>query len=238
MAGNQDTDHLNGPTAGDLKAAGIKARPLSDTVSRGYDSLERFLRIPNHALFLFTSEDTLLDRYIRDHWAALDGLSGEACDIHVSILQLLGGEDFYSQIGELRSISGLDVVRPIDLPALHLWSKSANCTIKLGRFGTEPDLRDALRAIFSIVHDSSGPITAEHVARLRRMTRVEDGIDHVHLEEDLVEPITVITLISSGLKLVDQFRELAMRFGRKEVKPTSGHAEQAGAALEVRNNGS
>jgi hypothetical protein len=47
----------------------------------------------------------------------------------------------------------------------------------------------------------------------------------------------VITLISSGLKLVDQFRELAIRFRKQEPRPPSGHAEQVGPALEVRHNG-
>ena len=52
-----------------------------------------------------------------------------------------------------------------------------------------------------------------------------------------MDPVTVITLISSGLKLVDQFRELAIRFRGQQPTPPGGHAEQAGSALEVRRNG-
>lgn len=247
MTVNKDQDYLKGPTVDDLADAGVKARPYSDPCSRGYDALERFLQVHNHAMFLFTTEDVLLNQYLRDHWAALDGLSGEACDIHVSLLQLLGGEDFYSQIAELRSIAGIDVVRPVDLPALHIWSKASNCTIKLGRLATEADLRDALRAVFSIIRDANGPISAVHVAMLRRAGNPDQTQSRQLLpnqlsssqseEEDSVDPVTVITLISSGLKLVDQFRELAIRFGKQEPRPPGAHAEQVGAALEVRRDG-
>jgi hypothetical protein len=52
-----------------------------------------------------------------------------------------------------------------------------------------------------------------------------------------VDPVSIITLISSGLKLVDQFRELAIRFHGQAPKPPSGKAEQVGTALEVRYGG-
>jgi hypothetical protein len=52
--------------------------------------------------------------------------------------------------------------------------------------------------------------------------------------EITVDPLSVITLVSSGLKLVDQFRELAIRFLGKAPTPPSGRAEQVGTALEVR----
>jgi hypothetical protein len=52
-----------------------------------------------------------------------------------------------------------------------------------------------------------------------------------------MDPISIITMISSGLKLVDQFRELALRFmGQTPSKP-SGRAEQVGTALEVSQSG-
>ena len=52
-----------------------------------------------------------------------------------------------------------------------------------------------------------------------------------------VDPLVIITLISSGLKLVDQFRELAIRFKGKTPTPPSGKAEQVGTAFEVRYGG-
>jgi len=50
-----------------------------------------------------------------------------------------------------------------------------------------------------------------------------------------VDPVSIITLISSGLKLVDQFRELAIRLKGQNPLPPSGKAEQVGTALEVRH---
>ena len=53
----------------------------------------------------------------------------------------------------------------------------------------------------------------------------------------MLDPVTVIPLISSGLKLVDQFRELAIRFRGDQPSPPGAKAEQAGAALEVSHGG-
>ena len=50
-----------------------------------------------------------------------------------------------------------------------------------------------------------------------------------------MDPISTITLISSGLKLIDQFRELAIRFRGDVPAPPSARAEQSGTTLEVRH---
>lgn len=52
-----------------------------------------------------------------------------------------------------------------------------------------------------------------------------------------MDPISVITIISSGLKLIDQFREMVIKFGKKTPSTPSGKAEQVGTALEVRHGG-
>lgn len=52
-----------------------------------------------------------------------------------------------------------------------------------------------------------------------------------------MDPISVITMISSGLKLVDQFRELAIRFIGRNPSPPNGRAEQVGTTLEVSQGG-
>ena len=51
------------------------------------------------------------------------------------------------------------------------------------------------------------------------------------------DPITIMTAISLGLKLVDQFRDLALRFLEKDVQPTSATVEQAGNAIHVKHDG-
>jgi hypothetical protein len=52
-----------------------------------------------------------------------------------------------------------------------------------------------------------------------------------------MDPISIITLISSGLKLVDQFREIAIRIRGGNPTPPSAKAEQVGTALEVSYGG-
>jgi hypothetical protein len=51
------------------------------------------------------------------------------------------------------------------------------------------------------------------------------------------DPITVMTAISLGLKIVDQFRDLALRFQGKNVQPPSATVEQTGNAIHVKQNG-
>ena len=50
-----------------------------------------------------------------------------------------------------------------------------------------------------------------------------------------MDPLSVITLISAGLKLVDQFRELAIRVKGQTPSPPSAKAEQSGSGLEIRH---
>jgi hypothetical protein len=51
------------------------------------------------------------------------------------------------------------------------------------------------------------------------------------------DPVTVMTTISLGLKLVDQFRDLALRFLNKEPHPPGATAEQAGNTFQIRHGG-
>jgi hypothetical protein len=50
-----------------------------------------------------------------------------------------------------------------------------------------------------------------------------------------MDPANIITIISSGLKLVDQFRELVIRYRGRASSVPSGKAEQVGTALEIRH---
>jgi hypothetical protein len=53
----------------------------------------------------------------------------------------------------------------------------------------------------------------------------------------LPDPVTVMTTISLGLKLVDQFRNLALHFLNIEPHPPSATAEQAGNTFQIRYGG-
>jgi hypothetical protein len=53
-----------------------------------------------------------------------------------------------------------------------------------------------------------------------------------------VDPFTVMTTISVGLKLIDQFGDLARRFMDQRPQPHAETVEQAGDTMELRHNGS
>jgi len=52
-----------------------------------------------------------------------------------------------------------------------------------------------------------------------------------------MDPATIITTIGLGLKLVDQFRDLAIKFMGKRLDPPSGIAEQATDKIQIRYGG-
>jgi hypothetical protein len=51
-----------------------------------------------------------------------------------------------------------------------------------------------------------------------------------------VDPLTVMTTISVGLKLIDQFGDLANRFMDQPPQPSAQTIEQAGNTMELRHN--
>jgi hypothetical protein len=52
-----------------------------------------------------------------------------------------------------------------------------------------------------------------------------------------VDRVTVMTTISVGLKLIDQFGDLAKRFMDQRPQPPAERVEQAGNTMELRHNG-
>ena len=52
-----------------------------------------------------------------------------------------------------------------------------------------------------------------------------------------VDPFSVMTTISVGLKLIDQFGDLGKRFMDQRSQPPAETVEQAGNTMELRHNG-
>ena len=52
-----------------------------------------------------------------------------------------------------------------------------------------------------------------------------------------VDPVTVMTTISVGLKLIDQFGDLAKRFMDQQPQPPAETVEQVGNTMELRHYG-
>lgn len=122
--------------------------------ARASDALERYIGVPNRMLILYSSEDEAIDAYILKHWAALDRLSGDICDIYPSLLQLEGGEDAYSTLADLTHIPGANTIKVRDLPVVLLWSDDAYAKIPIGSFSADPvGLRTLFRHVVSALHD-------------------------------------------------------------------------------------
>ena len=97
--------------------------------NRGYrenDSLERYLNVPLHALFLYTSEDEYVSEYILRNWGALDTLSGENCDIYPMLDQFQNIEDAYDYIEQLTVLKGNKFLDYSKLPGIFFWDNSGN----------------------------------------------------------------------------------------------------------------
>jgi hypothetical protein len=129
---------------------------------RGEDLLERYIRVPNRMMLLYSSEDEALSQYIVGNWAALDSMSNEICDIYPSLLQLSGGEDVYSFINNLHYVPGAQTVRIDKLPIILLWSDNAYLSISLSDVANDlPSIRKVIRGIFQCLYDIRRGITVQ-----------------------------------------------------------------------------
>jgi len=156
----------------EIEATGVRIREGAAPRERGVDLLERYLRVPNRMMILYSSEDEILSEYIRDHWAALDELSGDVCEIYQSLLQLAGGEDVYSYLKDLRNIPGADSVQIDKLPMILLWSNQAAISISLSEYADDfARLKGAIRGIFQYLHNIGRGFEVGDKARLGKMLK-------------------------------------------------------------------
>jgi hypothetical protein len=224
---------LDNPTIDELSEAGVQVHPGS--ASRNFDLLERYRSVPNHAMFLYTSEDILLVKYIRDHWTALDGLSSNICDIHVSLIQLLGGADAYSQFDEVKSIPGLEKMDAKDLPSIHIWSRNASLRVLLTPFKDEESLKHLLRLVFSELRSNNLPLSELHALELKKkiltcftsLPKAYQQITDANVGRDIVQ----ITIINNYLEEKGIMNKNIS--GDSESKQIVEFAELSGAAKQI-----
>jgi hypothetical protein len=154
--------------AKDFLSLGIQVRPGAYPASRHSDLLETHLSVCNRMFIFYTSEDEVLSKYIKEHWNALDGLSGEFCHVYQSMLQLHDKEDAYSYLSELRNIPGTQEIQIGDLPAFVLWSDSAHLVVSMrGLDESQTKLRDLFRYIFFELRQLPRGIDTNDAKRIR-----------------------------------------------------------------------
>jgi hypothetical protein len=144
----------------ELLALGIEVRNGDAPAERGNDLLQRFIEVPNRLAVAYSSEDEFLCDYITRHWSALDGMSGDWCDIYTSMLQLSGGEDVYSAMSDLRMLPGGKALTLEALPIALLWSDKAFACISLREFSSsKSNLSAFFRLLFQYLRDINRSLT-------------------------------------------------------------------------------
>lgn len=90
----------------------------------------------------------------------------------------------------------------------------------------------------SSVHCGSGADGARHLKySCCEQDRTSGRAQPLCSEEENMDPAGVIAVVGSGLKLIDQFRELALRWSGRNSPAPSMTAEQKGDAIEIKHDG-
>lgn len=131
---------------GDLRELGILGRD-QDTKD---DYLGRRKLVPLQAIFLFTSEDRILENYIIQNYDALYSLSGDYCDIYISIDQLYHNENAYDHLKEVEIIKKAKDINITNLPGIVFWDKTGEYVyISLEMESSESEITKRLRIVFN-----------------------------------------------------------------------------------------
>jgi hypothetical protein len=100
----------------DLDMIGIQRREKNNM-----DYLTRRKETPLRAMFLFTSEDFLIENYIKQNYDAIDSLSSNFCDIYISMNQLLKKENAYDHLDKIDIIKKVENISISKLPGILFW---------------------------------------------------------------------------------------------------------------------
>lgn len=117
------------------------------------DILERYLKVPLHAIFLYTSEDEPLATYVLNHWGALDTLAGDVCDLHPVYNQFINAEDAYDYIEHLQVVKATNFRAYSKLPGLFFWDMAGDTVyVSFGSDASSSHIKRVLRVIFEEIH--------------------------------------------------------------------------------------
>jgi hypothetical protein len=173
--GEQEALHIgrvHQELAEQIAALGVNTRGTSPILSE--DILSRYRQVPLHAIFLYTTEDPVVEQYISNHWKALDSLSGDVCDIYPSIEQFKHAEDAYDYIDQLHVIHQSGFREYTQLPGLFFWDqRGASEYISFGDNIQLADITKIIRTVFQEIHKDP---TLASVARAKTMLQNEDTI--------------------------------------------------------------
>jgi hypothetical protein len=154
-------------------ALGARTKPLKEG-SRRIDALERYRKVPLHAVFLYTTEDHLVAEYIQQNWGALDSLSGDLCDIHPSVNQFHAREDAYDFIDRLDVVQRSGFSLYSSLPGLFFWDlNSGSEYVPFGQDASCAAIITVVRTIFEEVRKESNLDSVRRAKRRLTSTKQE-----------------------------------------------------------------
>jgi uncharacterized integral membrane protein len=118
-------------------------------IVNGQDVLERFIKVPLHLIFLYTSEDDIVHEYIIKNWDALDSISGDFCDIHPLVDQFKKFENGYDLIDKIEIVRKSGFKEISKLPGLFFWDNNHNTEfISFGKSANDETMKNTIRFIF------------------------------------------------------------------------------------------
>lgn len=151
------------------EAGELIQRPAGTSMSyNSIDEIERYLRIRNHAVFIYTAEDAVLWSYVLEFWNELDALSGDWCDIHPSRAHLDGKESGYDFLRPDSTIPGMRNIRRTALPCLHIWSDHESLTISFDAAAPRERITQSLRSVFDELQCCPDGLDANGSRRIRQ----------------------------------------------------------------------
>ncbi len=127
----------------------LGARPFKGQSLAHEDMLERYVSVPLHAVFLYTSEDKAVSSYILDNWGALDALSGSICDIHPILEQFQNANDAYNYVQQLDIVQKASFNTLSQLPGLFFWNHTGETAyLSFGAETKSTHITNVLRVVF------------------------------------------------------------------------------------------
>lgn len=209
------------------------------------DPISRYRTVPLHAVLLYSTEDPEIEDYLRENWMALNGISGDYCDIYPSLEQLHRAEDAYGLLGaanrDSRSLPGLNEVTVSELPGILFWDNAGQSAYfpllpQEGHGGDQ--LRSSIRHVFSHIRQ------VPTIASVRRAASVDRARYSPRLRDVRKDQLRVVFFAAnpfsaSPLALDNEMREIArkvrMATQRDRLEITQAWATQTEDLLQYLN---
>lgn len=209
------------------------------------DTIRRYRTVPLHAVLLYSTEDPEIDDYLRENWMALNGISGDYCDIYPSLEQLHRAEDAYGLLSaastDSHSLPGLNDVTVSELPGMLFWDNHGQSAyfplLRLHGHGHD-QLRSSIRHVFSHVRRAPTIDSVRMAASVER-ARYSPRLRDVPMDRIRVVFFAANPFLASPLALDNEMREITrkvkMATQRDRLQITQAWATQTEDLLQYLN---